>query len=54
MRKLTTLVAVGVLFSGCSNREGTPSTLKSGKVVRLLFTGVVDNAFLSSIALTIL
>lgn len=34
--------AVGV---GCSDREGTARTLTSGKVIRLLFAGVVDDRF---------
>ena len=31
--------------AGCSDRQGTPRTLQSGKEVRLLFAGVVQDSF---------
>jgi hypothetical protein len=38
-------VITATVVLGCSGRKSTPRTLKSGKEVRLLFAGVVQDAF---------
>jgi hypothetical protein len=46
MPKRAIILVIGAaVVVGCSDREGTARTLTSGKVIRLLFAGVVDDSY---------
>src|SRR5687768_7888240 len=46
MRKTAIYFVIGAsVIVGCSNREGTPRTLKSGNEIGLRFAGVVNDSY---------
>ena len=46
MRKTSIYFVIGAaVLLGCSNREGTPRTLKSGNEIGLRYAGVVHNSY---------